>query len=60
MSPQFLRERICLKTEIRVNLPDTVGKGYATFWHYKGRYRMLKGGRGKKKAAPPPCGLFTI
>lgn len=39
-----------MKTEIRVNLPDTVGKGYATFWHYKGRYRILKGGRGSKKS----------
>lgn len=27
-----------------------MGKGYATFWHYKGRYRILKGGRGSKKS----------
>lgn len=41
---------ICLKIENRIRLPDIIGKGYATFWHYKGRYRILKGGRGSKKS----------
>ena len=24
---------------IKINLPELVGRGYATFWHFKGRYR---------------------
>lgn len=31
-------------------LPDIVGKGYATFWNYKGRYRAVKGSRRSKKS----------
>ena len=27
-----------------------VGKGYATFWHFKGRYRVVKGSRRSKKS----------
>lgn len=37
-----------LKTEI--NLPEIIGKGYASFWNAKHRYRVLKGGRGSKKS----------
>ena len=33
-----------------IYLPDVVGKGYATFWNDKHRYRILKGGRGSKKS----------
>lgn len=33
-----------------INLPDIIGKGYASFWHNKSRYRVLKGGRGSKKS----------
>lgn len=33
-----------------VFLPSIVGKGYASFWHTKKRYRVLKGGRGSKKS----------
>lgn len=36
--------------KIRKNLPEIIGKGYATFWKYKGRYRVVKGGRGSKKS----------
>lgn len=41
-----------LKTEesIRINLPDIVGKGYGTFWRFKGRYRVVKGSRASKKS----------
>lgn len=35
---------------MRINLPSIVGKGYATYWNYKGRYRVVKGGRGSKKS----------
>lgn len=33
-----------------INLPDIIGKGYASFWKSKHRYRVLKGGRGSKKS----------
>jgi len=38
-----------LKTET-ISLPEVVGRGYASFWHTKKRYRVLKGGRGSKKS----------
>lgn len=34
----------------RVHLPAVVGKGYKTFWSYKGRYRIVKGSRASKKS----------
>lgn len=34
----------------KIFLPDIVGKGYATFWHFKGRYRPVKGSRRSKKS----------
>ena len=37
-----------MKTEIY--LPDLIGKGYASFWNDKHRYRVVKGGRGSKKS----------
>lgn len=36
---------------IRVSLKEIVGKGYNEFWRFKGRYRVVKGGRGSKKSA---------
>mgnify|MGYP003571259449 CR=1 FL=1 len=33
-----------------INLPEIVGKGYGSFWRFKGRYRIVKGGRGSKKS----------
>jgi phage terminase large subunit len=33
-----------------LKLPDIVGKGYATFWNFKGRYRVCKGSRASKKS----------
>jgi phage terminase large subunit len=43
---------MALKTKepIRINLPDIVGKGYGSFWRYKGRYRVCKGSRASKKS----------
>ena len=35
---------------MKINLKDKVGRGYATFWNFKGRYRVCKGGRGSKKS----------
>ena len=37
-------------SKIKVNLPEKIGKGYKTFWNFKGRYRAVKGGRGSKKS----------
>mgnify|MGYP001072837533 CR=1 FL=1 len=34
----------------KIYLPDIVGGGYREFWKFKGRYRVLKGGRGSKKS----------
>ncbi|MDU2489646.1 MAG: PBSX family phage terminase large subunit [Clostridium celatum] len=40
-----------LKTNnLRISLPSKIGKGYGTFWRFKGRYRVCKGGRGSKKS----------
>ena len=36
--------------KIKIHLPEIIGKGYASFWHTKKRYRVLKGGRGSKKS----------
>lgn len=33
-----------------VKLPEVVGKGYGTFWNFKGRYRVCKGSRASKKS----------
>ena len=33
-----------------MHLPDIVGKGYKTFWGFKGRYRVVKGSRASKKS----------
>ena len=35
---------------MKINLPDVVGQGYAAFWHFRGRYRVVKGSRGCKKS----------
>lgn len=37
-------------SKINVSLPDIVGKGYGTFWRFKGRYRVAKGSRRSKKS----------
>lgn len=34
----------------QIYLPDVVGKGYRTFWNFKGRYRVCKGSRASKKS----------
>ena len=44
------------KTHIK--LPDIVGKGYGTFWRFKGRYRAVKGSRRSKKSKT--MALWTI
>lgn len=34
----------------KIYLPDVVGKGYGTFWRFRGRYRVCKGSRASKKS----------
>ena len=33
-----------------IRLPEIVGKFYKEFWHFKGRYRVVKGSRASKKS----------
>ena len=33
-----------------IYLPDIVGRGYKSFWNFKGRYRVVKGSRASKKS----------
>lgn len=35
---------------MKIDLSEIVGKGYATFWNYQGRYRVVKGSRRSKKS----------
>ena len=35
---------------LKINIADKIGKGYKIFWNFKGRYRVVKGGRGSKKS----------
>lgn len=33
-----------------INLRELIGKGYKSFWNWKGRYLVVKGSRGSKKS----------
>lgn len=46
---QLFQELMNLKTN-EVYLPEIIGKGYGTYWNYKGRYRVVKGSRASKKS----------
>ena len=35
---------------MKINLPQIVGKGYKSFWNFKGRYKVVKGSRASKKS----------
>lgn len=37
-------------TDIRINVAEMMGGGYDDFWRFRGRYRIVKGGRGSKKS----------
>ena len=41
------------KKQNSINLSEVIGKGYGTFWHWKGRYRVCKGSRASKKSKTP-------
>ena len=40
-------------------LSKIVGKGYNRFWHYKGRYRVVKGSRASKKSKTTALWIIT-
>ena len=40
-------------------LPEIVGKGYGTFWRFKGRYRAVKGSRASKKSKTTALWFIT-
>jgi len=48
-----------VKNRIRVHLPDVVGRGYGTFWRFKGRYRVCKGSRASKKSKTTALNFIT-
>ena len=40
-----------MKTKtVKMYLPKIIGKGYKTFWRFRGRYRVCKGSRASKKS----------
>ena len=43
----------------RIYLPEVVGKGYRTFWNFKGRYRVCKGSRASKKSKTTALNLIV-
>ena len=43
----------------QIYLPDVVGKGYAAFWNFKGRYRVVKGSRASKKSKTTALNLIV-
>ena len=47
-----------MSSKISLKLPDLVGKGYKSFWNFKGRYRAIKGSRRSKKSKT--MGLWII
>lgn len=42
--------RILQEEHVNVDLPSIVGRHYKKFWHFKGRYRIVKGSRASKKS----------
>lgn len=47
-----------MKNEKSIYLPELVGRGYASFWHDRSRYRVLKGGKGSKKSTTTALNLI--
>lgn len=45
-------------SEVKIYLPDAVGRNYGEFWKNKSRYRVLKGGKGSKKSATTALNLI--
>ena len=43
----------------KLDLRQIVGKGYGTYWNYKGRYRVCKGSRASKKSKTTALNIIT-
>lgn len=41
-----------------IYLPEVVGRGYADYWNFKGRYRVVKGSRASKKSTTTAMNLI--
>ncbi|BAQ11318.1 pbsx family phage terminase large subunit [Bacillus sp. OxB-1] len=39
-----------MSKDIRLSMQKVIGKGYADYWNFKGRYRICKGSRASKKS----------
>lgn len=39
-----------VSNEVRISSQQLIGKGYADYWNFKGRYRVCKGSRASKKS----------
>jgi phage terminase large subunit len=42
-----------------ISLQEVVGKGYADFWNFKGRYRACKGSRASKKSVTTALNIIS-
>ena len=45
-------------SDVKIYLPDLVGKGYKDFWVFEGRYRVCKGSRASKKSKTTALNLI--
>ncbi|MCL2083203.1 MAG: PBSX family phage terminase large subunit [Oscillospiraceae bacterium] len=43
----------------KLYLPTLVGRGYGSFWRFKGRYRVVKGSRASKKSKTTALNIIT-
>lgn len=43
----------------KISLKQTVGRGYTTFWNYRGRYRVCKGSRASKKSKTTALNIIS-
>ena len=46
-------------TKLNISLKKVVGKKYNKFWHFKGRYRIVKGSRASKKSKTAALWFIT-
>jgi phage terminase large subunit len=54
----FLVVKTALQNKTYIHLPNIVGRGYRSFWNFRGRYRVVKGSRRSKKSKT--TGLWYI
>ena len=60
MKTNFLEsQNIKYANRLNISLPKIVGRGYASFWKFKGRYRVVKGSRASKKSKTTALWFIT-